>query len=165
MESRFCESRWPHQRCAENLEPSLVHKKRMEQVHLVSLLRTFQPRRLNEIGAGFSSAATLDATKRSDIELTFIDPNPRSQLSLSRIQTLREFDLSRCRCKRSTFRCWPGDGATGNSAQKLTCPRHRLTVASESIETPHISIETRWRHGKPLLSRCFCPSLASGFSP
>ena len=50
----------------------------MEQVHLVSLLRTFQPRRLNEIGAGFSSAATLDATKGSDIELTFIDPNPRS---------------------------------------------------------------------------------------
>jgi hypothetical protein len=57
----------------------------MEQVHLVPLLRTFQPRRLNEIGSGFSSAATLDATKGSDIELTFIDPNPRSQLSLSRI--------------------------------------------------------------------------------
>src|SRR5262249_60409853 len=47
---------------------------------LYMMLRTFQPRRLIEIGSGFSSAATLDATEENNIEITFIDLNPEHSI-------------------------------------------------------------------------------------
>jgi predicted O-methyltransferase YrrM len=46
---------------------------------LYSMIRTFKPKRIIEIGSGFSSALILDTNEiffNNAIELTFIDPNP-----------------------------------------------------------------------------------------
>jgi hypothetical protein len=57
-----------------------------------SILRHFRPRRVIEVGSGFSSAIALDAAERhlSDLELTFIEPYPQRLRRL-----LRKSDESR----------------------------------------------------------------------
>ena len=62
---------------------------------LYSMLRCFKPRRVIEIGSGFSSAEMLDLNDRffdGKIEFTFIEPYPERLLSL-----LNKRDLSHCR--------------------------------------------------------------------
>lgn len=52
---------------------------------LYSLLRTLRPRRLVEVGSGFSSALVLDTNERmlnGQIACTFIEPHPERLLSL-----------------------------------------------------------------------------------
>lgn len=48
-------------------------------IFLYSMIRRFQPKRIIEIGSGFSSACmldTLDSLGRTDVSLTFIEPYP-----------------------------------------------------------------------------------------
>jgi predicted O-methyltransferase YrrM len=62
---------------------------------LHSILRNFKPRKVIEIGSGFSSAEMLDLNDRffdGKIEFTFIEPYPQRLLSL-----LSKGDLSHCR--------------------------------------------------------------------
>lgn len=49
-----------------------------------SMLRAFQPKRIIEVGSGFSSAVALDARDKGlhDAELTFIEPYPQRLLGL-----------------------------------------------------------------------------------
>lgn len=50
-----------------------------DAIYLYGLLRHFQPRRVIEVGSGYSSAAALDASERflgNSIEFTFIEPYP-----------------------------------------------------------------------------------------
>ena len=64
-----------------------------DAVILYSMLRHRQPRRIVEVGSGFSSAVMLDTNDRfcsRRITMTFIDPYPQRLLSL-----LSEDDLSR----------------------------------------------------------------------
>jgi predicted O-methyltransferase YrrM len=64
-----------------------------DAIVLYSMLRHRQPRRIVEIGSGFSSAIMLDTNDRfcdRNITMTFIDPFPQRLLSL-----LTEDDLSR----------------------------------------------------------------------
>ncbi len=54
---------------------------------LTSMLQHFRPKRLIELGCGYSSAATLDARDRfldSSLEITFVDPYPQLLESLIR---------------------------------------------------------------------------------
>jgi hypothetical protein len=54
-------------------------------VVLYSMLRQFKPKRVIEVGSGFSSAAMLDVNEKfcnGDIDLTFIEPFPDRLLSL-----------------------------------------------------------------------------------
>jgi predicted O-methyltransferase YrrM len=56
-----------------------------DAIFLYSMLRHVRPRRVIEIGSGFSSAAMLDTNERfldSSIELTFIDPDPSTVRAL-----------------------------------------------------------------------------------
>jgi predicted O-methyltransferase YrrM len=58
-----------------------------DAIVLHSLLRGFQPRRVIEVGSGFSSAVMLDTNDRycdGRIEFTFIDPFPARLISLLR---------------------------------------------------------------------------------
>jgi hypothetical protein len=58
---------------------------------LNALLRSYEPRRIIEIGSGWSSAAMLDTFEGRDLpQLTFVEPFPERLLSL-----LREEDLPR----------------------------------------------------------------------
>ncbi|NIR96429.1 MAG: class I SAM-dependent methyltransferase, partial [Gammaproteobacteria bacterium] len=62
---------------------------------LYAMLRQFQPKRVIEIGSGFTSALMLDTNDRfldGKIEFVFIEPNPARLTSL-----LREDDWKRCR--------------------------------------------------------------------
>jgi hypothetical protein len=58
------------------------------------MLRRLRPRRVVEIGSGFSSALMLDACERAELRtrFTFIEPNPDRLLSL-----LRPADWARCK--------------------------------------------------------------------
>ena len=63
-------------------------------IFLYSIIRHFSPRRIIEVGSGFSSACmldTLDALNRPDVSLTFIEPYP-DRLKAN----LRPADLDRC---------------------------------------------------------------------
>jgi hypothetical protein len=54
---------------------------------LYAMLRLLHPRRVVEIGSGFSSALLLDAREReplANLELVFVDPNPQRLLGLLR---------------------------------------------------------------------------------
>lgn len=53
---------------------------------LAGMLLRFQPKRIIEVGSGFSSALTLDVRERAglDCQLTFIDPFPQRLLALLR---------------------------------------------------------------------------------
>lgn len=56
-----------------------------DAIFLYSMLRHLRPRRVIEIGSGFSSAAMLDTNERflgNSIELTFIDPDPSTVRAL-----------------------------------------------------------------------------------
>jgi predicted O-methyltransferase YrrM len=56
-----------------------------DAIILFSMLRHFRPRRVLEIGAGFSSALLLDTSELffgEALELTFVEPNPERLLSL-----------------------------------------------------------------------------------
>lgn len=58
-----------------------------DAVILYSMLRHFRPRRVIEVGAGFSSAVMLDTNHlflADSIAFTFIEPNPRRLFSLLR---------------------------------------------------------------------------------
>ena len=74
-----------------------------DAVILYSMLRCRQPRRIVEVGSGFSSAVMLDTNDRfcrGGITMTFIDPYPERLLSLltARLPTLPLQD------PRSTFK-------------------------------------------------------------
>jgi predicted O-methyltransferase YrrM len=60
---------------------------------LYSMLRHFKPRKIIEVGSGFSSALMLDTKDyfKMDTELTFIEPYPERLISL-----LRDTDESKC---------------------------------------------------------------------
>jgi len=65
-----------------------------DAIFLYSMIRYFHPKRIIEIGAGFSSAAMLDSVDSlgyQDTVFTFIDPVPNRLKSL-----LRKGDYSRC---------------------------------------------------------------------
>jgi len=61
---------------------------------LYSMMRLFKPRRIVEIGSGFSSAAMLDTDEKflgGQVQFTFIEPYPERLLSL-----LRNKDVEHC---------------------------------------------------------------------
>ncbi len=69
-------------------------------VALYSILRTHRPRRIVEVGSGFSSAAMLDLNDRffdGSLQLTFIEPYPERLESL-----LRDSDAERCTVLRAS---------------------------------------------------------------
>ena len=58
-----------------------------DAIFLYSMLRALRPRRVIEIGSGFSSALMLDTRERflgPEVELTFIDPDPSTLKALIR---------------------------------------------------------------------------------
>lgn len=64
-------------------------------ITLYSMMRVFKPKRVIEIGSGFSSAAMLDVSERffdGSISFTFVEPNPERLLGL-----LRGSDRANCR--------------------------------------------------------------------
>lgn len=65
-------------------------------VVLYSMLRRFKPKRVIEVGSGFSSAAMLDVTRNGEIDFTFIEPFPDRLLSL-----LGDQDRDRCNILRA----------------------------------------------------------------
>ena len=65
-------------------------------VVLYSMMRRFKPKRIIEVGSGFSSAAMLDVTCNGDIDFTFIEPFPDRLLSL-----LRDQNRDRCNILRA----------------------------------------------------------------
>lgn len=69
-----------------------------------SMLRELRPRRLIEVGSGFSSAIALDTADRHlpDLELTFIEPYPDRLLGL-----LTDADRARCRLIRAAVQDVP----------------------------------------------------------
>lgn len=69
-----------------------------------SVLRELRPRRLIEVGSGFSSAIALDTADRylPDLELTFIEPYPQRLLGL-----LDSADQGRCRLIRAAVQDVP----------------------------------------------------------
>ncbi|MBO0949977.1 class I SAM-dependent methyltransferase [Fibrella forsythiae] len=63
-------------------------------IFLYSIIRKFQPKRIIEVGSGFSSACmldTLDSLGRTDVSLTFIEPYP-DRLKAN----MRPADFDRC---------------------------------------------------------------------
>ena len=71
--------------------PSYAHH---DAIMLYSMLKEAQPRRVIEVGSGFSSAAMLDVDEHTlggRVDFTFIDPNAMRLRSL-----LRAEDLTRC---------------------------------------------------------------------
>lgn len=65
-----------------------------DAIILYSMIRYFRPRKIIEVGAGFSSAAMLDAVdslEHPETRFTFIDPYPERLKSL-----LRQDDYGRC---------------------------------------------------------------------
>jgi hypothetical protein len=68
-------------------------------VVLYSMLRQFKPKRVIEVGSGFSSAAMLDVNEKfcnGEIDFTFIEPSPDRLLSL-----LGNQDTERCNIVRA----------------------------------------------------------------
>ena len=75
-------------------------------VVLYSMLRRFKPKRVIEVGSGFSSAAMLDVNEKfcnNHIDFTFIDPFPDRLLSI-----LRDQDTERCNILREPVQEVPG---------------------------------------------------------
>lgn len=65
-----------------------------DSIALYSMMRTFEPKRIIEVGSGFSSAAMLEVDERflgGRTDFTFIDPYPQRLTGL-----LREADRQRC---------------------------------------------------------------------
>jgi predicted O-methyltransferase YrrM len=63
---------------------------------LYAMLRTARPRRVVEVGSGFSSALMLDARERGsigDVELVFIEPDPQRLRRLLREQDEKSVEL------------------------------------------------------------------------
>lgn len=74
---------------------------------LYSMMRRFAPRRIIEVGSGFSSAAMLDVNDKffdGAIELTFIEPYPERLLGL-----LSEADATRCKIVQSPVQDCPAE--------------------------------------------------------
>jgi len=69
-----------------------------DAIMLYSFIRHFKPKRIIEVGSGFSSALMLDTRELfdMDIDLTFIEPYPRSLKSL-----LRDNDKKNCKILES----------------------------------------------------------------
>ncbi len=68
-------------------------------VVLYSMMRRFKPKRVVEVGSGFSSAAMLDVNDRffnGNIDFTFVEPFPDRLLSL-----LKKHDEDRCNILRA----------------------------------------------------------------
>jgi len=66
----------------------------LDALVLQFMIRTLKPKRILEVGSGFSSALTLDTNEEffdNAIECTFIEPNPQDRLN----QLLRDTDNSR----------------------------------------------------------------------
>ncbi|WP_300016082.1 class I SAM-dependent methyltransferase [Pseudonocardia sp.] len=83
-------------------------------VVLYSMMRVFRPRRIVEVGSGFSSAAMLEVDDRffdGNLELTFIDPYPERLLGL-----LSEADRTRCAVLRQPVQEVPDDVFTSLEA-------------------------------------------------
>ncbi|MGA7161088.1 MAG: class I SAM-dependent methyltransferase, partial [Bacteroidota bacterium] len=58
-----------------------------DAIFLYAMLRNFKPRRIIEVGSGFSSAAMLDSADSlglKNVRFTFIDPDPERLKSLLR---------------------------------------------------------------------------------
>jgi hypothetical protein len=78
-----------------------------DAVVLYSMLLRFKPKRVIEVGSGFSSAAMLDVNEKffnSEIDFTFIEPFPDRLLSL-----LRHKDAERCKILRAPVQEVPDD--------------------------------------------------------
>lgn len=62
-----------------------IYYRYYDGANLFAYMRHFRPRRIIEIGSGYSSALMLDVNRQyfnNSIELTFIEPNPERLLSL-----------------------------------------------------------------------------------
>ena len=69
---------------------------------LYSMIRSIKPKRLLEIGCGFSSCVTLDTNDRffdGKIECTFVDPNPERLYSLLGPQDVTRYQIVPKRCQ------------------------------------------------------------------
>lgn len=67
-----------------------------EAVILYSLMRYLRPRRIIEVGSGFSSALMMDVNERfldNSVELTFIDPYPQRLMELLSPDDLQQITL------------------------------------------------------------------------
>lgn len=68
-----------------------------DAIFLYSIMRNFKPKRIIEIGSGFSSAIMLDTNdgffRDSKIDFTFIEPNPQDRLN----DLLKEEDKFNCK--------------------------------------------------------------------
>lgn len=76
-----------------------------DAIFLFCMLRHARPRRVIEIGSGFSSAATLDTIERflgDDVRCTFVEPFPERLLAL-----VREGDLARHELRRQPVQDTP----------------------------------------------------------
>ena len=74
-------------------------------VVLYSMLRRFKPKRVIEVGSGFSSAAMLDVSEKfcnNQIDFTFIEPFPDRLLSILRDQGTGRCKILRETCARSS---------------------------------------------------------------
>jgi hypothetical protein len=95
---------------------------------LTQMIAKWKPRRIIEVGSGFSSAAMLDAREHLGlpIELTFIEPYPDrwSRCSGRRITPLRACSGNACRVATSVFHGTRGGGL----------PVHRFLARGESRE-------------------------------
>jgi len=69
-----------------------------DAIVLFGMLRHFKPRRIIEVGSGFSSAAMLDVNDRffdGEVEFTFIEPYPERLLSVLQPKDQRRATLER----------------------------------------------------------------------
>src|SRR5438128_11930399 len=67
-----------------------------DAIILFSMLRHYRPKRVIEIGSGFSSAVMLDTKElflRVSIDLTFVEPNPDCLLDLFKYIRADEYHL------------------------------------------------------------------------
>jgi predicted O-methyltransferase YrrM len=69
-----------------------------DAIFLHCMLRDLRPRRIVEVGAGFSTAAMLDTLERfldADVQLTCVEPHPERLESLTRLGDETRLDLIR----------------------------------------------------------------------
>jgi len=79
--------------------PAFVYS---DGIVLYSMMRELQPKRIVEVGSGFSSAVMLDTSDlffNGEIELTFIEPYPDERLT----PLLKSSDASKCRILRENI--------------------------------------------------------------
>jgi predicted O-methyltransferase YrrM len=87
-----------------------------DSIFLYGIMRFLSPKRVIEVGSGFSSCALLDINEKifdNKIRCTFLDPNPERMQSLIRIGDLERNEMIRSRVQdtdRTLFReLEPGD--------------------------------------------------------